>query len=97
MKTITYTEISFQELEQLIEQHLGVETSTVHNGKNFKFDCFSIPQDLEASNDTKVSFGSYDDITNYSLDEIQTYQYVLQLMTLGVIPKEHPILLDISW
>ena len=94
MKTQTYTHISFQELEQLIEEHLGVETQSVHNGKT---DCFSVPRDLESTNDTLVCLGSYEEITEYGLELIHTYNYVLQLMEKGVLPKEHPILLEISW
>lgn len=99
MKTVTYTEIDYAELEQLIETYLGIETQSVHNFQNFKHGCFSVVQDLEANNDTRVCLGTKEDMVDYGLiDEGPlTYQYVYQLMELGHIPTEYPILLDISW
>lgn len=97
IRTTTFTVIDFQELEKLIEEHLGVETQSMHNSKDWKDDCFSVVADLELSNDQKTCLGTYDEIVRYGLDEILTYKYVHDLMVLGEIPKDNPVLLDVCW
>lgn len=89
----------YSELEQLIEEHLGIETQSNHNGSNWKNDCFSVIADLESNNDSKHNLGTYDDIKRWSLDEEGplTYQYLIQLMDMGIIPKEPAVLLDVWW
>lgn len=98
MKTETYTYIDYGNLEELIEEHLKTEVSGPHNGWNG----FSVIADLECSND------SFHVFSNGMLDILMaggepedgwmvTPYYIAKLQDMGVIPKEYPVLLEVSW
>lgn len=85
MKTVTYTEIEYDELDSLIDSVLEVED-------------FSVAADLEASNDSRSNLGTVEDMAKYNLiDWSLTHRYVYQLAKKGFIPSEYPILINICW
>lgn len=99
MKTITYTEMYFQEFDQLCIDHLGAEPGSME-APEYKRP-YSLQQDWEQNQDSFVIIypDTYDEesaewfLENYSL----TDSYIKQLYDKELLPKEYPIFVVVSW
>ena len=101
MKTETYTFTTYRELDKLIEEHLGVRLKVWdHDIHEFVGDWDGIPADMELGNDTYFIFDP--EHAGRYLEEPEdwhgkTCHYLSQLTEKGLLPKEHKILVEVSW
>lgn len=99
MKIVTYTEMYFQEFDQLCIDHLGAEPGSL-GAPEYKRP-YSLQQDWEQNQDSFVIIypDNYEEesaewfLENYSL----TDSYIKQLYDKGFLPKEYPIFVVVSW
>lgn len=99
MKTETFNIIEYYELDNLIEQHLGIKVKEWQTQHGMVGDWDGCVNEMRWNNDTlnKVYL-------DYLLDEsfneegaANTHVYIKKLCDLGVIPQDHDLLISVAW
>jgi hypothetical protein len=98
-KTTTYTEIWYQDFNELVADKLGVEIQRPTDYP-IKRDAFDLGRDLEMGQDTFAVFDPRDSDEALALGPEGTSlsrYYAARLFAEGHIPSEHPLLVTVWW
>jgi hypothetical protein len=97
VKQETYNTLSFQEFDEIVADHLGVDIQRPMEGKN---DGYSLQQDLLHPNDSYILFHPEDYAEpedDIDRGEPLTYEYAEKLFRMGVLPSDHKLIVWVSW